>query len=161
MELYVLRHAIAEERGAGEDADRALTAEGRQKLRRILERAANAKVSPTLILTSPYRRALETAEVAAKVLHYDKKIVQTDVLLPEAAPDAFWEQVRAHRHERALLAAGHEPMLSAAAAWLLGAPGMRIDLKKGALLRVDLDRFGPQPRGVLRWMLTPRLAGGE
>ena len=161
MELYILRHGIAEERGKGDDAARALTAEGREKLRRVLEQAGKAKVEPSLILTSPYRRALETAEMAAKILRYGKKIVQTDVLLPEAAPDAFWEEVRRRRHEGALLAAGHEPMLSASAAWILGAPGVKIDLKKGALVRIDLHRFGLQPQGVLRWMLTQRLAGGE
>ncbi len=161
MELYILRHGIAEERGKGDDAARALTPDGREKLRRVLERAKKAGVSPSLILTSPYRRALETAEMAAKTLDYRKKIVQTDVLLPEAAPDALWEEVRRRRHEGVLLAAGHEPMLSATIAWILGAPGIKIDLKKGALVRIDLSRFGPQPQGVLRWMLTPRLAGGE
>jgi len=161
MELYILRHGIAEERGAGPDADRALTDEGRRKLRSVLERAAKAKASPSLILTSPYKRALETAEMAARVLRCEKKIAHTDLLLPEAAPDTFWEEVRARRHETALLAAGHEPMLSATAAWLLGAPQIQIDLKKGALVRIDLDRFGPRPQGVLRWLLTPRLAGGE
>lgn len=161
MELYILRHGIAEERGKGDDAARALTPAGREKLRRVLERAKKAGVSPSLILTSPYRRALETAEMAAKTLDYRKKIVQTDVLLPEAAPDALWEEVRRRRHEGVLLAAGHEPMLSATIAWILGAPGIKIDLKKGALVRIDLSRFGPQPQGVLRWMLTPRLAGGE
>jgi phosphohistidine phosphatase len=161
MELYILRHGIAAERGAGADADRELTDEGRQKLRRVLERAVKAKVAPSLILTSPYKRAMQTAEIAAKILRYTKKIVSTDVLLPEAAPDAFWEEIRGRRHETAVLAAGHEPMLSASAAWLLGAPGLKIDLKKGALVRVDIGRFGLQPQGVLRWMLTARLAGGE
>jgi phosphohistidine phosphatase len=161
MELYILRHGIAEDRGTGADADRALTDEGRQKLRRVLERAVNAKVAPSLILSSPYKRAMETAEMAAKILRYQKKIVQTDVLLPEAAPDAFWEEVRRRRHEDSVLAAGHEPMMSAAAAWILGAPGIKIDLKKGAIVRIDLNRFGLRPQGVLRWMLTPRLAGGE
>ena len=158
MEVYLLRHGIAAERGAGEDAARELVSDGRRKLRRVLEVAAAAKVAPGLILSSPYRRAMQTAEMSAKALHYRKRILQTDALLPEAAPDAFWELLRSHRHEPAILAAGHEPMLSAAAAWLLGAPTAQIDMKKGSQLRVDLDQFGPHPRGVLRWLLTPRLA---
>ena len=161
MELYILRHAVAEQRGAADDAARALTEPGRRKLARVLERAAQAKVSPSLILSSPFRRALETAEIAAKMLHCPKKIALTDVLLPDASPDAFWGELRNHRHESALLAAGHEPMLSASAAFLLGTPALQIDLKKAGLLRIDLDHWGARPQGVLRWMLTPRLAGAD
>jgi phosphohistidine phosphatase len=161
MEIYLLRHGIAEDRHDGGDAERALTEEGRKKLRRVLERAEKAGVSPSLILSSPYKRALQTAELAAEVLHSEQKIVQTDVLLPEAAPAALWEEIRIRRDEKALLAAGHEPMMSATVAWLLGCPPMQVDMKKGALARIDLDRFGPKPQGLLRWLLIPRLAGGD
>jgi phosphohistidine phosphatase len=159
MEIYILRHGIAESRGAGPDEDRALTDEGRRKLRCVLERAGGAQVSPSLILSSPYKRAMQTAELAAEILRYRKKIVETDALLPEAAPDAFWEEIRQRRNESAVLAAGHEPMLSATVAWLLGAPAMKVDMKKGALARIDVDQFGPRPPGVLCWLLTPKLAG--
>jgi len=161
MEIYLLRHGIAEDRADGGDAQRALTDEGRKKLRRVLERAEKAGVSPSLILSSPYKRAVQTAELAAEVLHYDRKMVQTDVLLPEAAPEALWEEIRARRQEGALLAAGHEPMMSATVAWLLGSPAMQVEMKKGALARIDVDRFGPRPQGLLRWLLIPRLAGGD
>ena len=161
MEIYILRHAIAEQRGAGEDAQRSLTDDGRRKLHRVLERAAEARVAPSLILSSPYVRAVQTAEMAAQMLGYRKKIVLTDTLLPETAPEVFWTEIRGRRHESAILAAGHEPMLSATMAWLLGAPTMRIELKKGALGRVDVDQFGPRTRGVLHWLLTPRLGGGR
>lgn len=161
MEIYLLRHGIAEDRAEGGDAQRALTDEGRKKLRRVLERAEKAGVSPSLILSSPYKRAQQTAELAAEVLHYDRKIAQTDALLPEASPDALWQEIRARRQENALLAAGHEPMMSATVAWLLGCPAMQVDMKKGALARIDVDRFGPRPQGLLRWLLIPRLAGGD
>src|SRR5207302_78242 len=107
MELYLLRHGIAEDRNPQGDAARALTDEGRKKLRRVLERAAKAGVSPSLILSSPYKRALETAEIAAEILGYKKKIAHTDALLPEASPEAFWEEIRGRRQESAILAAGH------------------------------------------------------
>jgi phosphohistidine phosphatase len=161
MELYILRHAIAVQRGSSPDSDRALTRQGRRKLQLVLARAAQAGVSPSLILSSPYRRALETAEIAAQSLHYRQKIVVTDALLPDASPAAFWQEVRAHRDEGALLTAGHEPMLSATVASLLGVPALKMDLKKGALVRIDLEQFGAHPHGLLRWMLTPRLAGGD
>jgi phosphohistidine phosphatase len=161
MEIYLLRHGIAEDRAEGGDAQRALTDEGRKKLRRVLERAEKAGVSPSLILSSPYKRALQTAELAAETLRCNRKIVQTEGLLPEASPGALWEEIRARQSEDAVLAAGHEPMMSATVAWLLGCPSMQVDMKKGALARIDVDRFGPKPQGVLRWLLIPRLAGGE
>jgi phosphohistidine phosphatase len=161
MELYILRHGIAEDHNAAGDAQRALTDEGRRKLRRVLERAEKAKVEPSLILSSPYKRARQTAELAAEVLGYDKKIVEIETLVPEGSPAALWEDIRARRQESAIFIAGHEPMLSSSVAWLLGYPTMQVEMKKGALARIDVDRFGPKPHGLLRWLLTPRLAGAD
>ena len=158
MEVYLLRHGIAEDRNDAGDAARALTDEGRKKLRRVLERAQSGGVAPSLIVSSPYKRAIQTAEIAAEALAYKKKIVQTEALLPEASPEALWEEIRGHRQESALLAAGHEPMMSASVAWLLGTPALQVDMKKAALVCIALDAFGSHPRGVLRWMLVPRLA---
>ena len=56
MELYLLRHGIAEDH-ATSDADRALTDEGREKVHRVMKRAAASGVSPSLIISSPYKRA--------------------------------------------------------------------------------------------------------
>jgi len=161
MEIYILRHGIAEDHNAAGDAQRSLTDEGRRKLRRVLERAEKAKVEPALILSSPYVRARQTAELAAEVLRCSRKIVQTEVLLPEGSPEALWEEIRARRQERAVLIAGHEPMLSSSVAWLLGYPTIQVEMKKAALARIDVDRFGPKPQGLLRWLLTPRLAGAD
>ena len=161
MEIYLLRHGIAEDHAEGGDAQRALTDDGRKKLRRVLERAEQAGVSPSLILSSPYKRAQQTAEVAVEVLHYKGRIVQTEALVPEASPDAFWEVIRERKQEGAILAAGHEPMMSALVAFLLGCPQMLVEMKKAGLARIDVERFGPRPQGVLRWLLIPRVAGAD
>ena len=157
MEIYILRHGIAEEGKAGApDADRALTDAGREKLRAVLEQAREAGVKPSLILSSPYRRALQTAHMAGQVLACHK-IVESEVLIPGSAPKAIWEAICARRRERALLLAGHEPVLSLTVGYLLGVPALQVDLKKAALVRIDQDSFTGPPRGVLKWMLTPRL----
>ena len=137
------------------DSDRALTAEGREKLRRVLARAHAAGVAPSLILSSPYRRAMETAEIAADVLQYKDKVVKTPSLVPDASPCDTWEEIRKRPGEHAILLASHEPLMSTLAAFLLSSPALSVDMKKAALLRVDCDRFGPEPKGVLKWMLTP------
>lgn len=159
MQIYLLRHGIAEDGKPGHpDSDRALTGEGRDKLRRVLKRARAADVAPGLILSSPYKRALETAEIAAEVLEYKAKIVRTRALVPDASPHDTWEEIRSHKDECALLLASHEPLMSSLAALLLNSPALTVDMKKAALLRVDVDRAGAQPRGILKWMLTPALA---
>ena len=157
MEIYILRHGIAEEAKAGmPDAERALTDAGREKLRAVLERAREAGVKPSLILTSPYRRALQTAHMAAQILGCNK-IVESEVLVPSSAPKAVWDAICARRREPALLIAGHEPLLGMTVGYLLGAPMLHVDLKKAALVRIDQEGFGAAPHGILKWMLTPRL----
>ena len=159
MEIYVLRHGIAENVKPGaKDADRALTAEGREKLKRVLKRARQAGVEPALILASPYRRAQETAEVAAEVLGYRGKVADTAALVPNSSPQEVWEEIRALK-ESSILLAGHEPLLSGCVAFLLGNPTLLVDMKKAALVRIDCDHFGAEPHGILKWMLTPATAG--
>ncbi len=156
MQIYLLRHGIAEEPQAGRaDSERALTSEGRDKLRRVLKRARTADLDPGLILSSPYRRARETAEVAAEVLAYEGEIVRTPVLVPEANPADVWAEIRKRPNERSILLASHEPLMSSLGAFLLNSPALVIDMKKGALIRIDCLRLGPAPTGILKWMLTP------
>src|SRR6516162_4328582 len=120
MEIYLLRHGIAEDARIGHlDADRELTAEGRDKLRRVLKRARSADVSPGLILSSPYKRAIQTADVAAEVLGYKGKVVETKALIPDAPPHEAWEELRERQSESAILLASHEPLMSTLAAFLL------------------------------------------
>lgn len=160
MELYLLRHGIAEDGHAAQpDHLRSLTPEGERRLRVVLKRAAGAEVAPTLILSSPYLRAKQTAAIAQEVLPGKREIVLTDTLVPMGRPDEVWEEIRTHRAEGSILLASHEPLCSQLTAYLLRCPALRLDYKKGMLVRIDFDGFGPVPHGVLRWMLTSRLAG--
>lgn len=159
MQLYILRHGIAEDGVAAQpDSERALTAEGKKRLRPVLRLAQKAGVSPSLIVSSPYRRAVETAELAAKILEYKGDVLRSKSLVPSGSPAAVWQEIRVHKEEPQLLLSGHEPLFSSLTAYLLASPNMQVDFKKGAIARVDLDHFGPEPHGVLKWMLLPKLA---
>jgi phosphohistidine phosphatase len=156
MQIYILRHGIAEDAAPGQsDSDRALTDEGRDKLRRVLKRARSAELDPSVILSSPYRRALETAAVAADVLGYKGQIVRIKALTPEASPFDTWEEIRDRKGERSILLASHQPLMSSLVAFLLDSPSLMVDMKKAALVRIDCDSIGSKPRGILKWMLTP------
>lgn len=160
MELYLLRHGIAEDFAPGaRDADRQLTAEGKKKLRQIFKTAAEAEVKPALILTSPYKRAAQTAALAAKHLDFSGEILETSVLVPESDPAKVWDEIRIYKSSPSLLLVAHEPLLSRLSSYLLNSPAFLVDFKKGALMRIDCDSLNSQPKGVLRWYLTPRLTG--
>ena len=159
MQVYILRHGIAEEGSpGGRDQDRALTNEGRKKLREMLRMAEKADVVPSLILTSPYVRAVQTAEVAMEVLGYANDLIRTEALIPSSHPKAVWEEMRVHQGMMQLMLVGHEPLLSQVVAFLLNSSSLQIDVKKGALIRIDVDGYSAQPHGVLKWMLVPKLA---
>jgi len=159
MEIYILRHGIAEDAPAGQpDSERALTSDGRKKLRGVLRTAASAGVAPSLILTSPFKRALQTAQLAAEILEYKGELLRTKTLEPNSSPKAVWDEIRVHKDEARILLAGHEPLFSRLTAYLLGTPDLQVDFKKGAMACIELDRFPAEPHGVLRWMLTSKLA---
>ena len=85
MNLYILRHGIAVEPGTpgyAKDADRPLTPEGERKLRQIAEAMEALELSFDLILSSPYLRARQTAEIIAEALKARKKLELSDSLTP-------------------------------------------------------------------------------
>jgi len=158
LRIYILRHGIAEDAPpGGSDASRGLTPEGKQKLRNVLARAGAARVRPAVILTSPLKRAVQTAEIAAAVLKVKQGLIETNALVPSSSPQRVWTEIRAQKVDE-LLIAGHEPLLSNVVAYLLRCAAVRIDLKKGALVSIDIETAEPEPHGVLKWMLTPKLA---
>jgi phosphohistidine phosphatase len=160
-DLYILRHGIAEPRQQGlADEDRQLTKKGREKLGRVLSRARAAKVSPKLILTSPLARALQTAEAAAKALGPELKVIASEALVPGAAPEAVWDEVRKHASKGPLMLVGHEPLLGETVSFLAGVEAGIVNLKKGALACMNIDPKRKRPEGALEWLLTPKVCRG-
>lgn len=160
MDIYVLRHGEAEERETGlADRDRKLTPRGKHDLKAVLRMARKSEVAPELVLTSPLRRAVETATIAAEVLDC-KQVLETRNLLPGASPDLIWKEIGSDYKVESILLAGHQPHLGSLIGLLLEAP-LVVDLKKGSLVRIETHgKLGP-PRGVLKWMITTKLAKAE
>jgi len=159
MIISILRHGTAEDKGTKPDAERHLIKEGERELRAVLKLARKAGIKPALILTSPLIRAVETARIAETELGC-KNVVETKVLLPAVAPAQVWKEIRTHHGTKEVMLVGHEPQLSRIAGFLLESPLM-VDLKKGALMRLAVDDNSGPPRGVLKSLLTPKLAGGK
>ena len=158
MRLYVVRHGAAEaEAPDGSDAGRRLTPAGRAKLRKIARGLRGLRVRPGELLTSPLPRAAETAAILAAEHGRLPAPIELAALGTATTVPALLAAL-AHRRKRGdLMIVGHEPGLSGiAAALLTGSPdGMAIDLKKGGVIALELDRLAPR-RATLLWMGTPR-----
>ena len=161
MQIYVLRHGVAEEAAPGQsDAARRLTDRGRSKLRTILARAREAGVAPDVILTSPLARARETAVIAKEELGIGDEIIETEVLVPFSTSVKVWEEIRVdYRDAAQILLVGHDPLFSDFVCFLTGAPAGRIVMKKGAIAFVEVESPAQSPRGTLIWLLTAKTAG--
>src|SRR5438045_6466042 len=112
MEIYILRHGIAVERGTPgykKDSDRPLTKEGEDKMRQIAEAMLGMELKFDLILSSPYTRAEQTAKIVASEL--DEEVTFTETLIPEGNPLELIGEINDEKPQRVLLV-GHEPDLS-------------------------------------------------
>lgn len=158
MELYLVRHAIAEESSStGRDADRALTRDGEAKMRRIAEGLRAIEVRLDLILTSPYRRAAETADVLAAVLGGIERQVLEE-LAAAASMAGLLAALWPYRQVEALALVGHQPDLGHLASQIMtGAPDLcPLPFKKGSVACLEIASQRVNLRGELAWFMTPR-----
>lgn len=158
MELYLMRHGDAERGVAGQpDASRALTAEGRSEVERAVRRATKGGMRPSVIVSSPYRRALETARIAAEVSGFNGEILTAEELVPHGAPEAVWAELRVLGRGGSVVVTSHEPLVSGCVAFLLGCPSLSLQVRTGTIIRIDVGE-GRSPGGNLRWMITPKIS---
>jgi len=161
MQLYIVRHGIAidrEDPRSPSDPERYLTPEGLKKTREVARGFASLKISPNVFLSSPYVRALQTAELFAEAIKFSKsKIKQTDLLLPGAEPAAFFrELLRTSRSEESAICFGHAPHLDELIAFALSSKKDLTQLKKAGAACLELTRISP-PAGSLAWLSTPKI----
>lgn len=156
MKLFLLRHAEAGERDRKKypnDALRPLTTEGKRKTLRAAKWMRRHKITFDRIITSPYLRALQTAEIVAGT--YKMKVQLNDFLAPEGSVRDLIKLLQRAKRDAVILLVGHEPEMSQMIALLLsGKKGLDINLKKGGLCRLSIDspRYGRCAR--LGWLLT-------
>lgn len=159
MDLFVLRHAIAEDAGPGQpDSERRLTDVGRERLRLVVQRAMHAGMAPAVVLTSPYVRARQTADILLKELDRPCELVTTANLTPYVSVADLWQELREYAALNPVMVVGHNPQLSELVSVLIGSPRYAVEMKKAAIAYVKDAGAGPVPLGRLSWMLTPKLA---
>ena len=115
MLLYIVRHGIAidrEDPKCPPDPERYLSEEGVEKTKAVAKGLASLRVAPGLFVTSPYTRAVQTAEIFADTLDYAKqKIRRTDLLLPGSEPSYLFRELGKQKQASAVFLFGHAPQL--------------------------------------------------
>ena len=156
--LYLVRHGIAEEPSPQkDDAERALTSEGKRRMKEIARGLHALGAAPTLVLTSPLRRAHETAEILRAMVAAEARFAVFEPLDNAHRPEDIVAGIPPAKH-REIALVGHQPSLGELASYLLtGSPGLvPLAFKKGAVAAISVHALPPRSPGTLEWFLTPR-----
>lgn len=159
MNLFILRHASAGTRRTNPklDARRPIDKDGKRHALQLAVVLNALKLQFDLIVSSPLKRSLQTAQMIATETGYESGLLQSNALAPDGAVTQFQALLRECATYENVLVVGHNPNLTGFLASTLGhfeageAPAIR--LRKGSIARVSLDR-GP---GTLQWLLDPRI----
>jgi phosphohistidine phosphatase len=157
--LYLIRHAIAAQRSDKwpDDAERPLTHEGIARMRLIVKGLTALAVDIDLVVTSPLVRATATADIVARGLPSDPRLVTAAELAPGGSPARVAEALADHAKARGIVLVGHEPGLGELAAWFIGAR-CPLPFKKGGVCRIDFGEWPPaRQQGTLVWFATPKM----
>ncbi|HTI38328.1 MAG TPA: phosphohistidine phosphatase SixA [Vicinamibacterales bacterium] len=158
VEVYLIRHGLAEERGAEwpDDSKRPLTADGMSKLRKEARGLRALDVEFDVILSSPLVRTRQTADVLIEVLDTKAPVTLSDALAPAGTPAAVIQEIVKHARKGRIALVGHEPNLGELAAQLIHARAP-LTFKKGGVCRIDFDVLPPKGVGSLVWFLPPKV----
>jgi phosphohistidine phosphatase len=160
MQLYIVRHGIAidrEDPKCPSDPERYLTEEGVEKTKQMAKGVAALGATADLLLSSPYVRAIQTAEIFAGELDYAKqKIRRTDLLLPGAEPSLLFRELARDKQASSIFLFGHAPQLDDIVATALGSKRHITSLKKAGIALIELKRLSP-PIAEMVWLATPKL----
>jgi phosphohistidine phosphatase len=161
MNIFILRHGIAVERGTPgfeNDSQRPLTPKGKRQLRKTAGAMKKMNLRFDLILSSPFERAKQTAEIVAEELKLKKRLKFSDELQSGGEQKRLIREVAELKPppENALLV-GHEPDLSRLISLLVsGGENMAIDFKKGGLCKLEVETLRSCSSAKLIWLLTPK-----
>jgi phosphohistidine phosphatase len=161
MNLYIVRHAIAVQRGTPDyedDSQRPLTDKGRKKMRKIVQGLRQFDTPLNTILSSPYVRARDTAKILADEFKLENQLYFSENLVPPGNFEALVDEIHEKYDVENLALVGHEPMLSQLISWLTtGHTDLELNLKKGGVCYLSSDNLYQDHRAALEWLLTPAL----
>jgi phosphohistidine phosphatase len=156
MIIYFLRHASAGEHyiNPKKDEKRPLDKEGIDQCGYIGRALTAIEAQVDVIISSPLKRATQTASLVGNEMGYEGKLQIENALRPEAAFADFRKMLEKYSRLESVMVVGHNPNLSQFLGSAISESGCEasIDLKKGAVARVEMRRTS----GTLQWCLTPK-----
>jgi phosphohistidine phosphatase len=160
MELYLIRHGLAAERGTyANDDDRPLTDDGIRRTKRVAKRLHELEIKFDLIQTSPLVRARQTANILHSV-GLSKKLEESADLKPEGPLENWlnWLQSWRQGSGQSLAIVGHEPDLGNWTEQLVwGEARQHLVVKKAGVIGLLLPDGSPIGQSQLFWLTPPRL----
>jgi len=156
MIVYFLRHASAgqSKNDPAKDDKRALDDDGIEQCGYIGRALAALDVHVDVVISSPLKRATQTASLVGNEMGHEGKLVIDRALLPGASFQSFRDLLNRHSKQEAVLLVGHNPSMSEFLGKRIGdGAEASIDLKKGAVAKVEVDR----KLAALHWCLTPKV----
>lgn len=156
--LFILRHGEAGSHmiDVARDSNRALTENGKTEMQKIGKSLKKSGLRARQIVTSPLRRARETAEIIANTLKIPL-LEEWDDLKPDGDRESLYRKLARIETSSNVILVGHEPYLTSMIGEIIGAPDARLVLKKGGLAKVRVTSVAPRVHGELCWLLTPKL----
>jgi len=161
VDVYLVRHAIAEERDyerRPDDSLRPLTAAGRERFARAARGLRVIAPSVEVVLASPYARSWQTAGLLREETGWPAPEASS-ALAAAAMPAAGLDVLRRHADRGSVALVGHEPNLSCLASLLLAGDetAVPVELKKGGVMLLEVTP-PPAPRSaLLRWSVSPKI----
>ena len=158
MDCILLRHGIAVdcEDWNGPESERPLTKEGIQKTRKAIAGLKQLGINPTHLLSSPFTRALETAEIVAETFALDPDFQVCEELLFHRSPVDLFPVLGKLPEPACVICVGHEPHLGQTAAMMVnGKKSDGFSLKKAGACGIHFEMKPVVGAGTLRWWLTP------
>jgi len=151
MQLYLIRHGIAVDREDPDcppDTERPLTSKGEKRSRAAAQGLRALGGKPSVVLTSPWLRALQTAEVFCEEFDFPaKKIIRSDALKGTSAPVDLLRELQSLKG-KVVFCFGHEPHLHLVIGHILHSSAKITELKKAGVALLELERMSP-PQGRL------------
>lgn len=159
--LYLVRHAIAAERGEEwpDDTRRPLTERGVSRFKQCVSGLTWLDAAIDEIFTSPLVRARQTAEILAAGVDGKPPVKVLEPLAPGHTAAAVMAQLAKSAKRRRIALVGHEPDLGELAAHLIGA-GRALAFKKGGVCRIEVEGLTSKHAGSLTWFVTPKVLRG-
>jgi len=153
MKLYIIRHAVAIERGSGvADEDRHLTSRGREAFRLNAKAFAKKVVPHDCIVTSPLVRCVQTADIVAEALAFSGELMIARDMAPGFDLHGFYRVINSCGGAQKIAIIGHEPDLGILVESLLKLK-QPFSLKKGMIVALDLDPHQKNMPGRLNWTM--------